>query len=211
MVSTDVNPPTVSSFAEEGQAPHTHRYLQGAWWAKLCTLAAPGRPHLPPLQDHSPALHHCHPNSQCLTARVQWAGPLVMVITNHLLHRAHWKPDFKSLGLWITKVNRGMPSLLSSFYSQTCLQSLCRTDCEQRTMAFSTGSSPLVCCATCTAFSVTGWTHTWTCAHAHTLPIHFTRVCVWARTTEREGAKLMQKGTEKELAHSSRAAFSEYN
>lgn len=116
MVSTDVNPPTVSSFAEDGQAPHT--------------------PHLPPLQDHSPALHHCHPNSQCLTVRVQWTGPSVMVITNHLLHRAQWKPDFKSLGLWITKVNRGMPSLLLSFYSQTCLQSLCRTDCEQRTMAF---------------------------------------------------------------------------
>ena len=89
-----------------------------------------------------------------------------------------------------------MPSLLSSFYSQTCLQSLCRTDCEQRTMVFSAGSSPLVrpdpeaplLCYVYRLLSHRVNTHVNVHARTHTsncLQTHFTTECVCERERQR--------------------------
>lgn len=80
------------------------------------------RPHLPPLQDHSPGLQHCHPNSQCLTARVQGTGPSVAVMTNGLL-RAHsgnqtlspWDPEsLRALGQALLAVVMSLSDLLTT-------------------------------------------------------------------------------------------------
>ena len=155
-------------------------------------------------------------------------GPFGHCSNQPSTNRARWKPDFKSLGLWVTEVNRGGPCSLSSLYSQTCLQSLCRTDCEQRITVFSTGSSSLVrtdpdallLCYVYRLLSHRVNRHVNMCvrtrAHTHTsncLQTHFTTKCVCERERQRGGERVkhMEKGTEEERARSTRAAFSEYN
>lgn len=80
------------------------------------------RPHLPPLQDHSPGLQHCHPNSQCLTARVQGTGPSVAVMTNGLLRACSgnqtlspWDPEsLRALGQALLAVVMSLSDLLTT-------------------------------------------------------------------------------------------------
>lgn len=128
----------------------------------LHSRCSQGPPHLPPLQNHSPGLHQCHLNSQCLTARVReralrslfqptiykqhtgnqtltpWDSGSLKSVEEGPVHCHHCipRPVYKaSAGQTVSRAPRSSAQVLHPWFVQTL------TRCS---------------CATCTAFSVTG-------------------------------------------------------